>query len=302
MYYPLFFSIDREIYEIKGPSYLCDEIKREEDKNYVAKELLELINYLPKRIFKNKVILDFGCGSGASTIILARALPESKIIALDTNKKLLEIANHRADFYNLKNIDFLLSTNKDDGTPSQLEKFDIVIFNAVIEHLTPQERVSILTNIWHKLHEKGLIIINETPNRLSPFETHTTNLPFINYLPNKLAYYIANKFSKNLSKNYSWEELLKNGIRGTTIKEIFKIINSNSKHHPKFVSFPTSNLNNSEEDFEMILDLMNQMYGAFSIRFLYGFLYAYLYPIFNKITKNLFQHSLKLIIMKTNLN
>ena len=56
------------ILRVKGPSHLCDEILRDEAPDYVQ-AILELgtLSYLPAEWFADKRILDFGCGSGAST-------------------------------------------------------------------------------------------------------------------------------------------------------------------------------------------------------------------------------------------
>jgi hypothetical protein len=52
------------IFEIKGSSYLCDEIRRDVDPNYVQRDLeMDLTGYFTKQDFVGKKILDFGCGS-----------------------------------------------------------------------------------------------------------------------------------------------------------------------------------------------------------------------------------------------
>jgi hypothetical protein len=99
------------------------------------------------------------------------------------------------------------------------------VVSAVYEHLLPKERKSILKQIWSILKPCGILFLNQTPYRYFPVETHTTSgLPFINYLPDKLALYYAHHFSKRMLKNKSWEQLLKKGIRGGSVKEILNIL------------------------------------------------------------------------------
>jgi hypothetical protein len=51
----------------------------------------------------------------------------------------------------------------------------------------------------------------------------------INYLPDKVAFAFVRKYSKRIPPDYSWSTLLGRGIRGTTEKEVLKIIRRNGK-------------------------------------------------------------------------
>lgn len=44
-------------------------------------------------------VLDFGCGSGASTIILAKNFPKAKVVGIELLQDLVEIANARVLHY-----------------------------------------------------------------------------------------------------------------------------------------------------------------------------------------------------------
>ena len=66
-------------------------------------------------------------------------------------------------------------------------------------------------------------------------EGHTTGLPFINYLPDNLAYFIARRFSKRVENNESWVMLLRKGIRGGTEREIMKILRIRSAMETRFL-------------------------------------------------------------------
>lgn len=102
--YPL--ELIKLILKIKGPSYLCDEITRDEDPAYVQLYLNNaLLGFIDESSFENKLILDFGCGSGASTMILGRMFPKTEIIGIDLNKHFLSIAEQRLKHYGLKILD-----------------------------------------------------------------------------------------------------------------------------------------------------------------------------------------------------
>jgi 2-polyprenyl-3-methyl-5-hydroxy-6-metoxy-1,4-benzoquinol methylase len=216
--YPI--ELIEQIMQVKGIAWLCDEINRDEDPNYVERLLLNDLNaYFPSDHFAGKRILDFGCGSGASTSILARTFPKSEIIGVELLDDLLEIARSRQRHYEFENVTFLHSPGGSE-LPAEIGDFDVVIMSAVYEHLLPQERKSIMPALWNIIRPEGLLFLNQTPNRLFPFELHTTMLPLINYLPDRLAYAATRKFSKQTDRDISWDELLRLGIRGATVNEI----------------------------------------------------------------------------------
>ncbi len=213
-----------KILDSKGPAYLCDEILRDESPDYVQKSLkYDLLSYLDEEEFRNKRLLDFGCGSGASTMILARMFPHTEIVGIELEEKLLSIAKLRAKHYGYKNIKLMISPNPESLPPS-IGDFDFVVLSAVYEHLLPNERETVLPQIWSRLKLGGILFLNQTPYRYFPIEEHTSGLPFINYLPDKLALYYAQQFSRRKLKNQSWTELLRKGIRGGRIKEILSIL------------------------------------------------------------------------------
>ena len=226
--YPI--ELIQQILETCEPNYLCDEIQRDEDRFYLELRLQKhLLSIASEKYYVNKRILDFGCGSGASTVILGRLFPNSKITGLDIHEIFLSVARLRAQFYNQTNVDFILSST--GKIPDQIGKFPIVILSSVYEHLLPNERKSLLQDLWSIIEPKGILIIDGTPNRYSPLEYHTTGIPLINYFPDRIAYSIARRWSKVYSRS-TWNFLLKSGIRGATEREIIKILKSNARAPP----------------------------------------------------------------------
>jgi len=219
--YPL--ALIKEIHSTKG-LYLCDEIMREEDPRYVEHYLRhEVLGYVNAAEFAGKRVLDFGCGSGASTIVLSRILPPCDIVGIELDEKLLGLARLRAEHFGKRQLRFLQSPSA-AAFPEGLGRFDFVIFSAVFEHLLPGERRMLLPQIWSHMKPGGILFLNQTPHRYSPIEMHTTGLPMINYLSDGLAHRAARHFSKRVSPDGDWEELLRMGIRGGTVREILEIL------------------------------------------------------------------------------
>lgn len=209
------------VFDIKGPAYVCDEILRDESPDYVQKAIeYGILSFVSKREFSQKRILDFGCGGGSSTSILARIFPESRIVGVELDERLLRIARARADFYNLADRVSFYQSPDPESLPKDLGTFDFITFSAVYEHLLPNERKPLLHKVWRLLNTDGVIFINQTPNRYGIVEYHTTSgMPLINYLPDRVTHYLVSHFSKRRSGS-SWEQLLRAGIRGATPKEI----------------------------------------------------------------------------------
>lgn len=225
--YPL--SLIQEIQATKG-LYVCDEIMREEDPRYVEHYLRhEMLGYLEPQAFRSKRVLDFGCGSGASSVVLSRILPECEIVGVELAERLLRIARLRAQHFALPRVRFLRSP-AGDALPEDLGEFDFVLFSAVFEHLLPAERRAVLPLVWNRLRPGGVLFLNQTPYRYSPVEVHTTGgMPLINYLPDGVTLRVVRRFSRRYSGEVSWELLLRDGIRGGTVGEILGILRQHGR-------------------------------------------------------------------------
>lgn len=224
--YPL--DLIQEILRVKGPSHVCDEIARDENPSYVRRSIeAELFAYYRQQDLDGKRILDFGCGSGASTVLLARMFPHSQIAGIDFMGDYLAIGRRRAAFYGLDNVQFFQS--EASGLPSGMGTFDLIILSAVYEHLLPGERRTVLPAVWSLLKPGGALFINQTPYRYFPIELHTTGIPLLNYLPDGLAMRVARRFSKRIAADESWESMLRRGIRGGSKSEIRRLLGQDAQ-------------------------------------------------------------------------
>jgi 2-polyprenyl-3-methyl-5-hydroxy-6-metoxy-1,4-benzoquinol methylase len=214
---------------------LCDELRRDEDPSYVEADLRDgILGFTDASDFQGLRVLDFGCGSGASTIILSRLLHGASITGVDFDESSLGLASARARHYGICNVSFVCSSHP-GSIPADLGLLDAVVLSAVYEHLLPNERASILSSLWSILRPGGRLFINQLPHRWFPFELHTTDLPFINYLPNRAALYVARRFSKHVRHDETWIELLRAGIRGATRAEILSILRHAAPNEPVLI-------------------------------------------------------------------
>jgi SAM-dependent methyltransferase len=219
--YPL--DLIEQIVSAKG-IYTCNEILREEDPEGAGRSLYhEVLSYLTPEAFAGKRVLDFGCGSGASTMALHRALPPCEIVGIELEEKLIRIARLRTERLGASGVRILRSPSP-DAVPEGIGKFHFVMFSAVYEHLLPHERRVLLPLMWSLLEPGGVLFLNQTPYRYSPIDVHTTRLPLINYLPAPMALRYARKFSPCVLPHEDWPTLLRRGIRGATVKEILRLL------------------------------------------------------------------------------
>ncbi len=218
--YPL--ELIEKIFTCYSSAFTCDEVSRDIDESEAPLDVrLSISAYLDDSILtKSLKILDYGCGAGASTMVLGRLFPRAAITGRDIHFPFLEIATARARHYGFVNMRFEAVDTFGKDFQSNRGTFDIVFLNAVYEHLMPAERSNVLEGIWSMLKPSGYLVLNQTPHRWFPIETHTTGLPLINYLPDRIANWAIRSFSKRACRHLSWNELLRAGVRGASVSEI----------------------------------------------------------------------------------
>lgn len=208
--------------ELSGFCWLCDNIARDEDSSAVERSLsLAMFGFVTRDKFRERRLLDFGCGSGASTAVLARLLPNTEIVGVELNPDRLKLAAAKMAHHGVQNVCFEVSPSG-TGLPENLGSFDFISFSAVYEHLLPRERDDLMPQVWRTLRPGGVLFINQTPHRYFPIDTHSSGLPLVNYLPDRLAHWVVVRFSKRGKRNKSsvWEDHLRGGLRGATEAEI----------------------------------------------------------------------------------
>ena len=72
------------ILRVKGPAWLCDEIMRDEDPSTSESFIRwNILTYLDREDFAGRRLLDFGSGCGASTMVLSRMFPQTRIVGVE---------------------------------------------------------------------------------------------------------------------------------------------------------------------------------------------------------------------------
>ncbi|XP_072047622.1 S-adenosylmethionine-dependent methyltransferase Rv2258c-like [Amphiura filiformis] len=105
-------------------------------KKHLLADIIPAIPGMTKTLECGTSILDIGCGTGATSTLLAAAFPSSTVLAVDTSGKALEILQSKVLKHNLNNI----TVAKQDACtlPSDWSgKFDFVLANDMV-HVTAQ--------------------------------------------------------------------------------------------------------------------------------------------------------------------
>jgi 2-polyprenyl-3-methyl-5-hydroxy-6-metoxy-1,4-benzoquinol methylase len=144
--------------------------------------------------------LDFGCGFGIFTYLLAKKHPKTLFYGTDIDKEMIKVAKKK---YHLKNLLF---------DPNLASGFDSISCIYVLHHVTNQK--STLKKLIRKLNNKGLIFILEfkkTPiNGFSMiYDKNNPTMSFEEY------YRIHNKWTKE-----QFEQICKDtGLKTLLLKD-----------------------------------------------------------------------------------
>jgi SAM-dependent methyltransferase len=132
-----------------------------------------------------RTVVEFGCGNGPVTCAIAERA--GSIIALDIDVPAVEDGRRRAAALGLEpeflsgSFEELLAAVRSKG------RIDVFFLFAVLEHMTIDERLRTLAVAREAVGRDGFIVVCETPNRLLPWDYHTSQLPFFGLLPDELA-------------------------------------------------------------------------------------------------------------------
>ena len=166
-------------------------------------------------------ILDFGCGTGSTTVILAEA-SDGSVTAADIDESSLEMARMRFEHHDISqrvSLQKIEPIEKEGDLDLPAESFDFVLMNGVLEHVVPfRNRPAVLLEAWRVIRKGGMLFISETPNSLWPFDRHTTGLPLIPWLPSSLAHRYAVAFGRHAEGS----DLDSRGRRGMTFGQIVR--------------------------------------------------------------------------------
>ncbi|AKQ67900.1 hypothetical protein A176_004812 [Myxococcus hansupus] len=147
-------------------------------------------------------IVELGCGTGSSTAAFAQVA--RRVSGYDIHAASVTAARSRVQALGLSNVE--LSVDQPETLLETLKKkhpdgADVFMLYAVLEHQTPAERLETLRTGWKLLRPGGLLVVVDTPNRLTYFDAHTSLMPFFHFLPPELGWPYASRSPREDFRN-----------------------------------------------------------------------------------------------------
>jgi glycosyltransferase involved in cell wall biosynthesis/ubiquinone/menaquinone biosynthesis C-methylase UbiE len=167
-------------------------------------------------------VLDLGCGTGSSSVVLAEN--GATVVGAETEQNSLEVAVQRATDHGVAHrcrfvrIPYL--TMAQGALPFRDESFDACNLIGVLEHMKPRERQATTVEIRRVLKPGGTLFIFDTPNRAYPRAQHTTDLWFLGWMP----VFLARRYAiirRQFERNQDFQRYGGNGLSRTQIDRLF---------------------------------------------------------------------------------
>ncbi|MCX7592960.1 MAG: methyltransferase domain-containing protein [Fischerella sp.] len=120
------------------------------NETWVRYSLIEAIKVVPRRM------IDLGCGTGSTTLMLKQAFPEAEVIGLDLSPYMLVRAAHKAESAGL-NINWQHGNAEKTNFPS--DYFDLVTAALLFHETPPTVSEAILREAFRLLRIGGQVLI-----------------------------------------------------------------------------------------------------------------------------------------------
>lgn len=143
------------------------------NEDWVRRGLIERIRCQPRRI------LDLGCGTGSTTLLLKKAFPQAEVIGLDLSPYMLLVASDKAAQARL-DLQFKHGNAEQTGFPDA--SFDLVTASLLFHETPPLVACNILQEAFRLLKPGGEVLIldgNQATLRQTDWLTQIFEEPYI---------------------------------------------------------------------------------------------------------------------------
>ncbi|WP_373100842.1 MULTISPECIES: carboxy-S-adenosyl-L-methionine synthase CmoA [Pasteurellaceae] len=108
----------------------------------------------------NSQVYDLGCSRGAATLSARRNIKYANvnIIGVDNSRPMVERARQHINAYH---SDIPVEILCDDIRRIRIENASMVILNFTLQFLPPEDRLTLLQNIYHGLNPQGVLVLSE---------------------------------------------------------------------------------------------------------------------------------------------
>lgn len=178
--------------------------------------MIDRIRCQPRRI------LDLGCGTGSTTLLLKQAFPDAEVIGLDLSPYMLVVADEKAQKAGLS-IQFRQGHAERTGFPDS--SFDLVTASLLFHETPPEVSCAILQECFRLLTAGGEVIIldgNQSSLRWADWLTNIFEEPYIKaYAAGSLdAWMGAAGFAEVRTEEVWWLNQVTRGVKPLTDRAI----------------------------------------------------------------------------------
>jgi ubiquinone/menaquinone biosynthesis C-methylase UbiE len=179
------------------------------NETWVRQQVIDAIQGVPSRI------LDLGCGTGSTTVLLKQAFPNAEVIGLDLSPFMLTVADRKAK---QANLDIEWIHGKAEDTKFANASFDLVTASLLF-HETPTEISKLILKECFRLLKSGgeVIILDGSQKTLRQTEwlTQIFEEPYIQAYANDSieAWMGAAGFGKVQSHEFWWLHQVTHGVK-----------------------------------------------------------------------------------------
>ena len=175
----------------------------------VRQSLIDAVRVKPRRI------IDLGCGTGSTTLMLKQAFPEAEVVGLDLSPYMLVVADMKAQKAGLK-IQWLHSSAESVALPDA--SFDLVASSLLFHETPPAVSRAILRESFRLLKVGGQVVIldgSQKTLRHTPWLTDMLEDPYMNsYVAGSLdAWAGAAGFAAVQTHEHWWTNQVTQGVK-----------------------------------------------------------------------------------------
>lgn len=179
------------------------------NETWVRQSLIDSIRVKPSRI------LDLGCGTGSTTLLLKQAFPEAEVVGLDLSPYMLIAANYKAKQAGLK---IQWQHGYAEQTPFLDASFDLVTASLLFHETPPSISQAVLRECFRLLKANGEVIIldgNQKTLRQTEWLTNIFEEPYIQVYAqgNVDAWMGAAGFESVQTQDFWWLHQVSSGIK-----------------------------------------------------------------------------------------
>ena len=185
------------------------------NETWVRQGVIDSIQGKPRRI------LDLGCGTGSTTLMLKQAFPEAQVIGLDLSPYMLVMADHKAKTAGLT-TQWRHGNAEETGFPNS--SFDVVTASLLFHETPPTVSKSILRECFRLLMPGGEVLIldgNQKTLRQMDWLTQVFEEPYIkDYAAGNVdAWMGAAGFEAVQTKDLFWVHQVTYGIKPIPVED-----------------------------------------------------------------------------------